>query len=104
MEKSWRYFYEKKLTKQKFQEILRRHQEAFDEMDSEERKRHHEYLRAKKENDEALGKVYRKYYKGKMNAGQLRQLAGRQGREIKKGRRCKFRDLVHVLRLRQYMY
>ena len=47
-------------------------------MDSEERKRHHEYLTAKKENDEALGKVYRKYYKGEMNAGQLRQLAGRQ--------------------------
>ena len=48
-------------------------------MDSEERKRHHDYLRAKKESNEALEKVYRKYYKGKINAEQLRQLAGRQG-------------------------
>ena len=74
MEELWRYFYTGKLTKQKLEEILRRHQEAVGEMDSEERKRHRDYLRAKKENDEALEIVYRKYYQGKMSGKHLKRL------------------------------
>lgn len=75
MEELWRYFFEGKLTKQKLSSSAGL-QEAFDEMDSEERKRHRDYLRAKKENDEALENVYRKYYQGKINGKHLKRLLG----------------------------
>ena len=74
MKKIWKEFYDGNISKDALEATLRRHKEACDEMDSEERKRYRAYREARAGGDDVLKAVYHKYYRGEINAKQLKEL------------------------------
>ena len=74
MKNIWKEFHNGNISKAELEATLRRHKEACDEMDSEERKRFQAYREAKFGNNEVLKTVYQKYYRGEINAKQLKEL------------------------------
>lgn len=74
MQRVWKEFYNGNVSKVDLEATLRRHQEACDEMDSEERKRYRAYREARAGGDDVLKAVYHKYYRGEINAKQLKEL------------------------------
>lgn len=70
----WEEFYNGNISKVDLEATLRRHTEACDEMDSEECKRYNAYRDANAGGDDVLKAVFLKYYRGKINAKQLKEL------------------------------
>ena len=70
----WKLFSYGKLNKTDLEEILRAHQAACDEMDSEDRRRYDAYEEAKAGNDDVLIRLYKNYYFGYINAKQLKEV------------------------------
>ena len=68
----WQHFSDGKLSKKDLEEILRTHQAAYNEMDSEDRQRFDARNEALTGNDKILKGLYGSYYFGYTNAEQLR--------------------------------
>ena len=70
----WKLFSNGELGKTDLEEILRAHQSACDEMDSEDRRRYDAFNEAMEGNDENLKDIYiAYYYEGVINAKQLKE-------------------------------
>ena len=70
----WKLFSDGKLSKTDLEEILRAHQAACDEMDSEDRRRLEAYEKAKAGSDGFILRLYNNYYGGLINAKQLKEV------------------------------
>ena len=72
MEVVWRNFYGGKFSKAELEEILRKHQHAIDERNSEDRKRLLAYEKAMEDgDDQVLIMLYNQYYQGILKAKEL---------------------------------
>ena len=69
----WKLFSIGKLSKADLEEILRAHQAACDEMDSEDRRRYDAFDKAMAGKDDVLKGLYSAYYKGVTNAKELKE-------------------------------
>ena len=80
----WKLFSMGKLSKTDLEEILRAHQAACDEMDSEDRQKFDASQEAEAGNDDTLERIYGSYYHGYVNAKQLEEALEmhRKGSEI----------------------
>ena len=79
MEVLWNYFTLGHLSKAELEESLRAHQNACEEMSSEERRRVTAYEEAKAGNDKLLELIYEAYYSGYMSSKQLKETLGMHG-------------------------
>ena len=70
----WKLFSMGKLSKADLEEILRAHQAACDEMDSEDRRRNNAYEEAMAGNESVLQRIYGSYYVGHINAKQQKEV------------------------------
>ena len=69
----WKCFYKRMLSKQDLEKVLRAHKAACDEMNSEERERYDASQEALAGNDELLIRSYASYYRGYINAKELKK-------------------------------
>lgn len=70
----WDQFYRGELSKDQLERTLRRHKETLDEMNSEDRERWRGWKKAEVGGDRALVHIYFRYYHGRINAKELKEL------------------------------